>query len=165
MKPETYRRTGALTDRFYPLALLLAFWLLRPVSCQVIENPVPAWRVYLNIDLTFKDKALKAVPAYKIFMLKDANLAQGESVGFGGVLVVHNMFDEYKAFDLACPYEARRDVLVEVDNEVLYAVCPVCGTKYDIGTGYGAPNGKSRHSLRTYDVIVKQDGSKLEVRN
>jgi uncharacterized Zn-finger protein len=162
MKSEARRRISAPANRF--CLLLPAFWLLAPASCQVVENPVPAWRVYLNLDLTFEDKELKAIPAYKTFTVKDANLAQGESVGFGGVLVVHNMFGEYKAFDLACPYEARQDVLIEVDSEVLYAACPVCGTKYNVGAGYGAPEGKSKHFLRTYN-IVKLNESKLEVRN
>jgi nitrite reductase/ring-hydroxylating ferredoxin subunit len=143
--------------------LLIGSLLFSPISCEKVENPIPVQRVYLNLDLTFEDKELKAVPSCKAFTIKDANLAQGESVGFGGVLVIHNMFGEYKAFDLACPFEARQDVLVEVDNEILYAVCPVCGTKYDVGTGNGAPNGKGRHYMRTYNVI--QNGNKLVVTN
>jgi nitrite reductase/ring-hydroxylating ferredoxin subunit len=152
-------------NRFKKVAeiLFIAAWLFSITSCKKVENPVPVWRVYLNLDLTFEDKELKAVPSYKTFTLKDANLAQGESVGFGGVLVVHNMFDEYRAFDLACPYEAKQNVLIEVDNEVLYAVCPVCGTKYDVGTGNGAPSGPGRHYLRIYNVV--RNGSKLIVTN
>jgi nitrite reductase/ring-hydroxylating ferredoxin subunit len=136
-------------------------WLFS--SCEEVRNPVPVKRVYLNLDLTFEDKELKAVPSYKVITIKDANLAQGESTGYGGVLVVHNMLGEYKAFDLSCPFEARQDVLVAVDNEVLYAVCPVCGTKYDIGTSNGAPNGKSKHYLLMYRVM--QNGNKLVVTN
>jgi nitrite reductase/ring-hydroxylating ferredoxin subunit len=168
MTPETKRRTGVKVKYtcsrvLFPACLLLMFCFCLPLSCEKMENPVPNWRVYLNLDLTFEDKELKAVPAYKAFTIKDANLAQGESAGFGGVLVVHNMFGEYKAFDLSCPYEARQDVLIKVDNEILYAVCPVCGTKYDVGTGYGAPIGMGRHYLRIYTVT--QNGNKLLVTN
>ncbi|MDR2384380.1 MAG: (2Fe-2S)-binding protein [Tannerella sp.] len=163
MKSEMHRHVRTPAKYFRSRLLFLILWLLTAVSCQEVENPVPVWRVYLNLDLAFEDKELKAVPAYKTYTIKDVNLAQGESIGYGGVLVVHNMFGEYKAFDLSCPYETSQDVLVEVDDEVLYAVCPVCGTKYDVGTGNGAPNGKSRHSLRIYNVI--QNGNKLVVTN
>jgi nitrite reductase/ring-hydroxylating ferredoxin subunit len=153
-----------LRHGFFLRALLLfAVGLLMPVSCENAENPVPGKRVYLVLDLSFEDKELKAIPSYKTFTVKDINLAQGESAGYGGVLVVHNMFGEYKAFDLSCTFEARPDVLVAVDNEILYAVCPVCGTKYDVGTGNGAPYGKSRHYLRMYNVT--QNGNKLIVTN
>ena len=147
----------------HKISLLCCFLLFFVASCENAENPIPVWPVYLTLDLTFQDKELKAIPSYKVFTFKDANLAQGESAGFGGVLVVHDMFDTYKAFDLACPYEARQNVTVQVDNEVLYAVCPVCGTQYDIGTGNGAPNGKSRHYLRMYSI--RQSGNKLVVTN
>ncbi|MDR2147548.1 MAG: (2Fe-2S)-binding protein [Tannerella sp.] len=141
----------------------IIFLLFIFVSCEEAENPIPIRRVYLTLDLTFEDKDLKAIPSYKAFTVRDVNLAQGESVGFGGVLVVHDMLGAYKAFDLACAYEVRQDVTVQVDNEVLYAVCPVCGTQYDVGTGNGAPNGKSRHYLRMYSV--RQDANKLIVSN
>jgi nitrite reductase/ring-hydroxylating ferredoxin subunit len=148
----------ASASRFFLRMLVLCVGLLTSASCEKAENPIPGQRVYLRLDLSFEDKELKAIPAYKTFTLKDANLAQGESAGYGGVLVVHNMFGEYMAFDLSCPFEARRDVLVEVDREVLYAVCPVCSTKYDVGTGNGAPYGKSRHYLRRYNVTLNGNG-------
>jgi nitrite reductase/ring-hydroxylating ferredoxin subunit len=132
-------------------------------SCEKIENPIPVSRVYLNLDLTFEDKELKAVPAYKEYTIKNINLAQGERAGYGGVLVVHTMLGEYKAFDRSCSYEAKPGITVEVDEEILYAVCPVCKTKYDIGFGTGAPNGKSKHYLRIYNVT--QNGGKLIVGN
>ena len=133
-------------------------------SCTKVEdNPIPNYRVYLNLDLTFEDKDLKAIPSYKEYSVKDINVIQGESVGYGGVLVVHNMLGEYQAFDRACPYEVRSNVLVEVDNEILYAVCPVCGTKFDIGTGNGSPNGASKFYLLRRNVT--QSGTKLIVSN
>ena len=132
-------------------------------SCNVKENPIPIVGVFLNLDLTFKDKELKAIPSYKEFTNKNINVGIGERAGYGGVIVVHNMLDEYKAFDRTCPFEIDRNVTVEVDNEVLYAVCPKCGTKYEIGISSGIPNGKSRHSLRQYNVIIS--GDKLIVKN
>jgi nitrite reductase/ring-hydroxylating ferredoxin subunit len=145
------------------ISLLSCFLLFLLPSCEETVNPIPVRRVYLTLDLTFEDKELKAIPSSKAFTIKNANLAQGESVGFGGVLVVHDMFGAYKAFDLACTYEVRQDITIHVDNEVLYAICPKCDTHYDIGTGNGVPNGKSKHYLRMYNIT--QNGNRLIVVN
>ena len=133
------------------------------LSCDVKRNPIPDAPVYLNLDLTFEDKELKAIPSYKEYTAKNINIALGERAGFGGILVVHNMLGEYKAFDRACPYEINAGITVEVDNEVLYAVCPKCGTTYEIGIGSGVPNGSSKHHLRQYSVTL--NGNKLIVSN
>jgi hypothetical protein len=143
--------------------LLFFFFSFISFSCKDEVNPIPSNRVYLKLDLTFEDKELKAIPSYKEFTIKDINIVQGESIGFGGVLVVHNMLGEYKAFDRACTYEVNSNTTVVVDEEVLYAECPVCGTKYEIGIGNGAPNGKSRYNLKQYNTTL--NGSTLIVHN
>jgi nitrite reductase/ring-hydroxylating ferredoxin subunit len=142
----------------YILIFLFTF-----LSCEDHVNPIPSLRVNLTLDLTFEDKELKAIPSYKEFSINDVNLAQRESVGFGGVLVVHNMTGEYKAYDRACPYESNSNTTVVVDNAVLYAECPVCGTKYNLWSSDGAPDGVSKHGLRRYNIT--QSGNKLIVSN
>ena len=143
--------------------LIICSILIISFSCKVEENPVPMYSVYLNLDLTFEDKELKAIPSYKEYTQKNINITLGERIGYGGILVVHNMLGEYKAFDRTCPYEANSSVTVEVDNEVLYAVCPKCGSKYEIGTSSGTTSGPSKHGLRQYSVAL--NGNKLIVRN
>ena len=132
-------------------------------SCKIEENPIPLVSVYLNLDLTYEDKELKTIPSYKEYTIKNINIGLGERAGFGGVLVVRNMLGEYKAFDRSCPHEASSNITVVVDDDVLYAVCPKCGTKYDIGLANGMPVGTSKHSLRRYNVIL--NGNKLIVKN
>ncbi|MDR1813531.1 MAG: (2Fe-2S)-binding protein [Tannerella sp.] len=143
--------------------LLLIFAILFSASCGEHENPIPTMTVYLNLDLTFEDKELKAFPSFKEYTTKNINAALGERIGFGGVLVVHTILDEYVAFDRACPYESNSTVTVEVDENVLNAVCPRCGTVYDLSMVPGAPNGKSKYYLKKYTVI--QNGNKLIVKN
>ena len=137
--------------------------LILTFSCGIERNPIPDAPVYLNLDLSNKDKELRVIPSYKEYTARDINFAIGERAGFGGVLVVHNMLDEYKAFDRTCPYEINAGITVEVDNEVLYAVCPKCGTTYEIGIGAGIPNGQSKHGLRQYNVTL--NGNRLIVGN
>ncbi|MDR1407728.1 MAG: (2Fe-2S)-binding protein [Tannerella sp.] len=142
--------------RYLLILSLLAF------ACGEVENPVPNYPVYLDLDLTFEDKALRDVPSSKTYTLKNINI-NTERVGFGGVLVVHASDGLFYAFDMACPYEASRSAIIEADANTLYAVCPKCGTKYDIGFGSGAPDGIGKDYLRRY--IVTGADPRLTVRN
>ena len=127
---------------------MLAFFL---TCTEEYNNPVPSLRVYIEVDLTFRDKELQANAAYKIFTSK--NTVSGKEVtGYAGVLVTHSIFGEYKAFDLACPNEVRRDATVEIDEEY-NAVCKVCGSKYEVILNYGSGaciEGPSKYALRPY---------------
>lgn len=143
--------------------LIICCILISVFACKTEENPIPLYAVYLNLDLTYEDKELKGVPSYKEYTTKNINASLGERVGYGGVLVIHTMLDEYKAFDRACPYEVNSNTTVEVDDDMLYAVCPKCSTKYEIGFGTGASIGVSKHGLRQYNTVLS--GSKLIVKN
>ena len=104
-------------------------------SCSTFVSNIPDARVYLELDLTYQDRALKTLSAYKIYNQKNIDQA-GEMTGFGGVLVYHGVnasgMDQYYAFDAACPYEAKTSIIVEVTDDGLYAICPKCGSKYDL---------------------------------
>ncbi|MDR1524569.1 MAG: (2Fe-2S)-binding protein [Tannerella sp.] len=145
--------------------LLICCLLISYLSCtDEYKNPIPLLPVYLYLDLTFEDKELKAIGSYKEYTDKNINHELGERCGFGGVLVVHTMLDEFKAFDRTCPFEVQPNITVEVDREVLYAVCPKCGSKYDLGFGTGGLNkGVSKHGLRPYNTTLS--GNKLIVKN
>jgi nitrite reductase/ring-hydroxylating ferredoxin subunit len=140
--------------------LLLCLSVL--AACEEPENPIPNYPVYLELDLTFEDKELRKVPGSKVYTVRNIN-PNTERAGFGGVLVVHASDGLFYAFDLACPYEANNSILVEADENTLNAVCPKCGTKYDIAFGSGAPNGVGRNYLKKYTVV--NSGSHLTVSN
>lgn len=82
--------------------------------------------------------------------------------GYGGVLLISGM-DAYSsetnvplAYDLACPVECRQDVRVDIDPSTLEAVCPQCGSRYNVCGGAGAPvggpalTGKQKYRLQPY---------------
>lgn len=142
--------------------LLLATLAL---SCtKTYESNIPYRQVNLELDLTFEDKDLKSISAYKIFT---QGRYAGESTGFGGVLVYHSP-DEggtYYAFDAACPYEANKNTLVTVDEGGICAFCPKCHSRYNLLDG-GAGNpesGPSKYPLKAYRVFV--NGNKIYVQN
>ncbi|MDR2120401.1 MAG: hypothetical protein LBP64_05955 [Tannerella sp.] len=141
--------------------LILLLFLLIP-ACDEPINPVPDYPVHLELDMTFEDRELRDVPSSKAFTIKNINAAT-ERAGFGGVLVVHAVDGLFYAFDMACPHEANRSILVAADENTLNAVCPKCGTKYDIAFGTGAPNGVGRNYLKKYTVI--NSGTRLTVSN
>lgn len=91
-------------------------------------------------------------------------------VGFGGVLLVGGV-DPYTsepnvplAYDLSCPVERSQTVRVAIDSDNLDAVCPVCGSHYDVIMAGGSPvsgpalTGKYKYGLRRYVCAPAQGG-------
>jgi len=148
--------------RLILLSCLFFFFL---TCTDEFKNPVPSWRVYLEVDLSFRDKTLLPLLSYKIFNSK--NTVPGkEHTGYGGVIVTLTTFGEYKAFDITCPNEVRKDAIIEIDEEY-NAVCKVCGSKFEVMAVYGSGgciNGKTKYPLRPYSIPFK-DNNTLIVRN
>lgn len=96
--------------------------------------------------------------------------SQTSATGFGGVLLINGM-DPYTtttdtplAYDLACPVEMKASVRVEVEGELYNAVCPVCGSKYDVTMGGGGPlsgpaaAGERKLGLKRYTCYPSGSG-------
>lgn len=137
-------------------------------SCSKFEeSDIPYAPVYLELDLRFGDKDLVGIYNHK--SITKARTA-GEKTGFSGVLVVCGIDNygnaTYDAFDLCCPHEAKKNIIIEADNAGK-AICPECGTEYDIGYGTGAPTkGVSQFPLRKYYMTpVSSDRQEWVVRN
>lgn len=92
------------------------------------------------------------------------------STGFGGVLLVLGM-DPFSndtqiplAYDLSCPVECRPDIRVYVDTETFEAICPDCGSRYDVTMAGGSPTdgpaltGSRKYGLRRYQVYPTATG-------
>ena len=92
------------------------------------------------------------------------------ATGFGGVLLIEGM-DPYEtttgtplAYDLACPVEMKADVRVSISGDLYEAVCPKCGSHFDVTMGGGAPlsgpaaAGSSKYGLRRYRCIPSGNG-------
>lgn len=90
--------------------------------------------------------------------------------GFGGVLLIGGM-DPYTAqtsailaYDLSCPVERQPDIRVYIDGETFVAVCPQCGSHYDVTMAGGAPvsgpaaSKKRNYGLKRYQCLGTQYG-------
>lgn len=79
--------------------------------------------------------------------------------GYGGILLVGDLYGNPLAYDLACPYEVNPQIRVVVNEDTHDAACPVCGSTYDVFGGDGRPTSgpsaeKGRgYGLRRYKVI------------
>ena len=136
------------------------WWLMMVIgmfACDTAEqSDIPYSNVYFKVDLRFEDKVLNAQLASKVFTTPRY---AGEAMGYSGILVVHGLNDIFYAYEQSCPYEAKRDIRIEVDSSGLYAICPQYLTKFQIANGGYPGEGPARHYLRTCNV--HPNGSEL----
>lgn len=96
--------------------------------------------------------------------------------GYGGILLIGGM-DPFTAetnvplaYDLSCPVECNPNVRVHVDADKFEAVCPECGSKYDVTMQGGAPvsgpaaEGKHKYGMRRYTCVPSGSGGYLITR-
>lgn len=138
------------------IAVLAAVMLLAAGGCNTIDdNRIPAMPV--NINLSTPDLWVTYGPSgygdYRLFireLREPRNFAFTEktATGYGGVLVicgVNPFFPEQGivplAYDLSCPVESKPEIRVEMqaDGLVPIAVCPECGSSFDVVERGGSP--------------------------
>lgn len=145
--------------------ILLLLLLMSAFSCTKTEHDYfPNYTVYLELDLSYEDKDLKTPMAYKNYIYgKTSGLSAVERTGLGGVMVYYG-YNGYYAYDLACPYEIKASIRVEVDENHIKAVCPECGSEFGIYENAGAVlKGPATQGLKRYTVGLS--GNKIYVTN
>ncbi|MDR0995153.1 MAG: (2Fe-2S)-binding protein, partial [Tannerella sp.] len=146
-----------------PFTLFYLLSLISLAACDTTyQSSIPDRAVNLKLDLTFEDRGLVGMGGYEIITKpREAN----DRLGFGGILVFHAYDDNYYAFDLSCPYEANPNIRVAVDSTGIYAVCPNCGSRFDLSYGLAYPTqGPAKESLRRY-AVTPGGGNILYVSN
>lgn len=157
----------------------LAFILTLLCSCdnEIDDNRIPA----LNVQINLSNPGLwnvYGVHGYgdNISFIREERQPAGFAftettyTGFGGVLLIMGM-DPFEAgavaplaYDLSCPVECKAYVRVYVDPSNYDAVCPVCGSHYDVTMGGGAPvsgpalTGQVKYGLQRYRAVPRNGG-------
>lgn len=164
------------------IAPALTAALLASACHSVDDDRIPAYAVSINLG----DAALwntYGVAGYGMsrrFILSPSLREpagfpySGQSAtGFGGVLLINGMdpftatTDTPLAYDLSCPVEVKPSVRVEIEGERYEAVCPVCGSHYDVTMGGGSPlsgpaaTDKYKVGLRRYRCLPTGSGGYL----
>ena len=137
--------------------LCFLFPILFSLSCgkEELRQTIPFASVNFTINLNGLDHSLRTPLSYKTFI--QARL-QTDRVGFGGLLIVSGFNGEIFAFDLACPCERRRDVLV-TPNADGTAVCATCHSVFITSFGLGTViSGNAPASLQVYNVFPQGEG-------
>ena len=139
--------------KHYMFGLLLAI-ALSGCNDNVISS-IPNYPVSLALNLTTTYPTFRnSINRYLVF--KKA-IYVTDMVGYGGILVYTDFNGDYCAYDLSCPYEAKRTVRV-VPNEVGHAVCEGCGSVFNISDGIGEPlSGPAKQTLKRYKTILSGD--------
>ena len=111
-----------------------------PMRVNIQFRNVGEWDTYGNpsaCDVRIFDKE-KGIPSAAFF-------SATSYTGFGGVMLVADPIGELKAYDRACPVEAKANVTVvfDPDNAQGAARCPVCKSTYDIYNYGAAVSGKA----------------------
>lgn len=147
-------------------------------SCDtLVDDRIPAMPVTIRLSDagTWNTYGVAGFGIYRYFIRETrepANFPYTEQTytGFGGVLLIGGMnpFEGNTqaplAFDLACPVECQRDIRVHIDPENYEAVCPVCGSHYDVTMAMGTPvsgpaaSGDHKYGLQKYSCIPNAMG-------
>lgn len=87
--------------------------------------------------------------------------------GFGGLLLLMDVYGAPRAYDLACPVECRSNVRVTIDKESMLAECPECHSTYDVFTLAGYPvsgtAAERGYGLKVYYVGPGRSGEYMVV--
>lgn len=143
------------------VALLMVLTL---TSCEEInDDRIPPLAVnieFSNVGM-WNTYGVAAAPDYRYFVKSErlpSNFPYTELTytGFGGVLLVSDIMNMPRAYDMACPVEAKNTVRIYIDREKLQAVCPQCGSRFDVfdNAGYplSGPAAEKRYGLQQYHV-------------
>ena len=137
------------------LSKVLTFCILATaaafVSCFNNDEDVVPW-----VEVKVRINTLDA----KYIDLQSDNsraVVKGEGYGGNGIIVYHTTGNIFNAFDCTCTYEVSDTCAVQPDDgNIAGAVCPVCGSKYEL-VNCGMPtSGKARHSLKSYRVSYSE---------
>lgn len=114
-------------------------------------TPIPDVPVNLEVVILRDAPTIRSIGNFKIF---NTPPTIQQRIGFGGILLYHNVNDEISAFDLACPVEAEFKILVDSIDELGRAHCRTCGSAFDLTFGAGNPvKTPAKDPLRRYRVL------------
>lgn len=162
------------------LQVLAACAWVVPAGCgNTEESAVPSWPVSINLGSpgVWQTYGVTEFGGERRFIagngLREPSgypWSGGDATGYGGVLLTQGA-DPFAgnvtcplAYDLSCPVEGRRDVRVSLDKANFEAVCPACGSRYDVVTGAGtavsgpAKEGGRGKALRRYKCTPSGTG-------
>lgn len=150
----------------------IAMMLILTTGCDSVDDErIPAVPVSLNLASTplWDTYGVSAFGDYRSFIKtlgvpRDFPYSEKTYTGYGGLLIVCgvNPFTLEAgvpmAYDLCCPVECKPEIRVEMRQQgaIPEAVCPVCGSHYDVvergGSPVSGPALQDKYGLRRYEA-------------
>jgi hypothetical protein len=151
--------------RFFLITITL---LIVSVACNKKNDVIPD--VFVDFTLDINDPEFVNINAIGGAVVVDAhtnNWGSGAAGFAGNGLIISRGVDEFYAYDRTCPYDWAFDgsvVKVNIDPAgFAKALCPKCGTSYEL-ISFGTPaSGKGRYPLKNYKTSF--DGRFVRVWN
>lgn len=153
------------------LSVIILFVISISCEDQIPHNNIPNASVSFTLMLNSRDNILNNWLAYKTFTEKDRRF-DSDRFGFGGLLVVtDNTGSSIYAYDLSCPYEGKKNIVV-IPTSDGKATCSGCQSVYvtiygrsvpgrgmvGFGNAESGPAAKEKISLKSYSVKPLQYG-------
>lgn len=138
-------------------------------SCDKIDNKVvPSFVVRIDLGniALWNAYGVAGMGDYRIFSREKqlpSNFPYNVNTytGYGGVLLMMGL-EMPMAYDLSCPVEMSRDVILTINPDNYDAVCPRCGSRFNPLTGAGGPLSgvaiNNKVGMRQYRVIPSNGG-------
>ncbi len=136
----------------YIVAISLLAFLLFACAKEEQRNVIPIEPVNFQINFVL-DTELRGAGGFKTFTSPRLG---AEHIGYGGLLVINSFYatnaPDLLAYDLSCPSEARRDVLVKPASDGT-AKCSKCGRVYDLMANGKVKSESSNLHMQRYNVV------------
>jgi nitrite reductase/ring-hydroxylating ferredoxin subunit len=134
--------------------IIILIFPLFITSCSKEKNDViPDVYVDFNISLYDPEFYILTAPLTADSVSASTNNIGSPAAGYdnNGIIIFRDGNDEFYAYDRTCPHDFKvnnRSVKVKIDG--ITAVCPDCGSIYQLAA-YGTPsNGPSQYPLKNY---------------
>lgn len=135
--------------------ILLTFVVILSACDDNYRSSIPDMPVHLELNLITNYPIFRN--SVNQFLVFTRPIKSTDRIGFGGILVYSGFDMQYHAFDLACPHEVNSSIRV-TPNELGQAVCPSCGSVFDLTFGIGNPiSGPAKETLRRYRTSLQGD--------
>ncbi|MBN2610623.1 MAG: hypothetical protein JXB00_03625 [Bacteroidales bacterium] len=134
-----------------------------PQSCaKELEEAVPETYVNINLNLSHYSIGINQSLVLTNTMVNVSSLGYNNN----GIILFRYSQDEFYAYDRTCPYHVEESVAVELDGNQMFAICPECGSKYQLWY-YGTPTdaGPSINPLKQYRVFYNPNTFEINISN
>ncbi|MGN0212830.1 MAG: hypothetical protein ACI4AN_07780 [Muribaculaceae bacterium] len=157
------------------LLIMLTIAAMAVACTKIDDNHTPAYQVSIRLNSVglWNTYGVHGLGECRIFSVRkklpaNFHFTANTYTGFAGVMLLQGFdfttqsYGVPVAFEIACPVENRYDVTVEFNSETFEAVCPKCGSHYNVLEGGGAAvSGQAfdRHyGLTRYRVYPENGG-------